>query len=108
MCFLFKAIHGFGYIHRDIKPDNILLDNQGHVKIGDFGTCIEMITLDDGTKSNKCRFASGPGTMDYVSPEVLENATKRQMRTYGPEIDWWSFGVMVYELFFYDLSLIHI
>jgi len=97
-----NAIHKFGYIHRDIKPDNVLLDNKGHVKIGDFGTCIQMIKNDDGVQTNKCKFATGPGTMDYVSPEVLENATKRQMSVYGPEIDWWSFGIMIYELFYYE------
>ena len=37
-----EAIHNMGYLHRDIKPDNILLDKTGHVKLADFGTCLKM------------------------------------------------------------------
>ena len=88
-----NAIHNFGFIHRDIKPDNVLIDNQGHVKLGDFGTCIRM---NPGT--NKVTFSSGPGTLDYVSPEVFENCAQRRQFTYGPELDWWSYGIMTYEL----------
>ena len=36
------AIHKMGYIHRDIKPDNMLLDEKGHLKLADFGTCMRM------------------------------------------------------------------
>ena len=93
-----NAIHKFGYIHRDIKPDNVLLDNKGHVKIGDFGTCIQMIKNDDGVQTNKCKFSTGPGTMDYVSPEVLENATKRQMSVYARWLKLELYSIIEFNL----------
>ena len=37
-----EAIHGMGYVHRDIKPDNMLMDTKGHLKLADFGTCMKM------------------------------------------------------------------
>lgn len=36
------AIHSFGYVHRDVKPDNMLIAKNGHVKLADFGTCVKM------------------------------------------------------------------
>ena len=37
-----EAIHSMGYVHRDIKPDNMLMDTKGHLKLADFGTCMKM------------------------------------------------------------------
>lgn len=36
------AIHSFGYVHRDVKPDNLLIAKSGHIKLADFGTCVKM------------------------------------------------------------------
>ncbi|XP_071265195.1 ribosomal protein S6 kinase alpha-2 [Salvelinus alpinus] len=78
-------LHSLGIIYRDLKPENILLDEEGHIKITDFGLSKEATDHDK-------RAYSFCGTIEYMAPEVVNR------RGHTQSADWWSFGVLMFEM----------
>ncbi|KAJ4229953.1 cAMP-dependent protein kinase catalytic subunit [Fusarium solani] len=77
-----EYLHSKNVIYRDLKPENLLLDRHGHLKITDFGFAKR---VPDKTWT-LC------GTPDYLAPEVVSN------KGYNKSVDWWSLGILIYEM----------
>ncbi|XP_023332004.1 G protein-coupled receptor kinase 2 [Eurytemora carolleeae] len=77
-------LHKEGIVYRDCKPENILLDNRGHVRISDLGLAIE---IPEGETVR-----GRVGTVGYMAPEIIDN----EKYTFSP--DWFSLGCLIYEM----------
>jgi len=88
----FEYMHSKNIIYRDLKPENLLLDDRGFLKVTDFGFAKELLT---GRTWTLC------GTPDYLAPEIVAG------KGHGKGVDWWTLGVFIYEMLasyppFYD------
>jgi len=81
-----EYLHNAGVIYRDLKPENLLLTHEGHIVMTDFGLSKE------GLHDEADRTQTFCGTPEYLAPEILEG------KGYGKEVDWWSFGTLMYEM----------
>lgn len=79
------ALHAEDIIYRDLKPENVILDGEGHIKITDFGLSKQGVKKTDRTYS----FC---GTPEYLAPEII----KASGHSWGA--DWWSLGAILYEM----------
>jgi RAC serine/threonine-protein kinase len=79
-------VHELGIIYRDLKPENVLLDAKGHVRLTDFGLSKEGINNSSSGATSFC------GTPEYLAPEILNR------QGHGRAVDWWSLGALLYEM----------
>ncbi|CAG9317886.1 unnamed protein product [Blepharisma stoltei] len=79
-----EDLHDKGFIYRDLKPENVFLDADGHIKLGDFN--LAKISSEVNRSHTIC------GTPEYIAPEVLKGHVQ------GKEIDYWGLGILLYEM----------
>ena len=77
--------HTVGVLYRDLKPENCLLDSEGHLLLTDFG--LSKVAVDGAERCNSIL-----GTIEYMAPEVILG------HDYGTAVDWWSFGALGFDL----------
>lgn len=81
-----EYLHNNGVIYRDLKPENVLIDDEGHIKLTDFGLSFKGIDDLNSQAYTIC------GSDYYLAPEVIKN------QGYNKSVDYWSLGVLFYEM----------
>jgi protein kinase X len=82
----FEYLHSHNIVYRDLKPENLLIDSLGHMKIADFGFA-KILRAEEGYRTwTLC------GTPEYLAPEII------QSKGHGKPVDWWALGILIYEM----------
>jgi len=81
-----EHLHAHNVVYRDMKPENVLLDGDGHVRLADFGLAKDEVKGQFQGASSLC------GTPEYLAPEILSRLG------HGKAVDWWGLGMIVYEM----------
>lgn len=81
-----QHLHELNIVYRDLKPENLMLDADGHIYLVDFGLSKEHVTTPTTGSNTFC------GTTEYLAPEILN------YQEHGTGVDWWSFGMVLYEM----------